>query len=248
MGEKIINVKAIAVDVDGTLTQENGTILLEAIEALRKVRKELNIKVVLASGNAYPVLMGLARYIGGVDLVIAENGGVVGIKNNMKIIGNPKIGLKARNIIKEKLGYILYESWQNNFRFVDFAFKLRRGYTWEKAVEKAEKIIKTLVPKAIAVFSGVAIHVKDKHVNKGAGLKVAAKMLNIKTEDFMAIGDSDVDVEMLKEAGIGIAVANASPRAISHADIVTKQSGGKGFIEIINKLIKIKQASNTANN
>lgn len=241
MKNKMLKVKAIAVDVDGTLTQENGSILLEAIEALRKIKKKLDIRIVLASGNAYPVLMGLARYIGNVDLVIAENGGVIGLRNEVKIIGNPEIGLKARNIIKEKLGYMLYESWQNNFRLVDFAFKLRRGYKWEEAVEKAEKIIKTSVPGAISVFSGVAIHVKDKDVNKGSGLKVAAEMLNIKTENFMAIGDSDVDVEMLKKAGIGVAVANASPKAISHADITTKQCGGRGFIEIIDELLKLKQ-------
>lgn len=241
--QEIEKIKAIAIDVDGTLTQENGTILLEAIEIIRKLKKKLKIKIVLASGNAYPVLMGLARYIGGVDLVIAENGGVIGIKDKTKIIGNPQISLKARNIIKEKLGHILYESWQNKFRFVDFAFKLKSGYQWKEAIEKSRRIIETSVPEATAVFSGVAIHVKDKKVNKGTGLKIAAEILKLSTENFLAIGDSDVDVEMLMEAGIGAVVANASKKALHHADIIANKSGGKGFIEVVSRLFMINSKS-----
>lgn len=239
---KMENIRGIAIDIDGTLTEENGTIMLEAIETIRKLKRKYDVKVVLASGNAYPVLMGLARYVGGIDLVIAENGGVVGKREQIKLIGKPEIGLKAREIVKEKLGHMLYESWQNSFRFIDFAFKLRKGYRWEEAFNRAKELIGKKVPEATVVFSRVAIHVKDKSVNKGVGLKAAAEILKIKEENFMAIGDSDVDVEMLMEAGIGVAVANASPKALMHADIITNHPRGKGFIEIINRLFKLDEA------
>ncbi|RLE52864.1 MAG: phosphoglycolate phosphatase [Candidatus Methanomethylicota archaeon] len=240
MIEVLKKVKAIAIDVDGTITDETGALHLESIRVLRKVKEKLKIKVVLASGNAYPVLMGLARYIGKIDLVIAENGGVVGFQNKFKINGNPEIGLKARKLISEKLGDIVYESWQNKFRFVDFAFKLREGHTWSEAVKKVKHLIEGEVPEAVVAFSGVAIHVKDRVVNKGVGLRIAAEMLNLNPKDFMAIGDSDVDVEMMIEAGISIAVSNASKKAIKVANIVTSKPRGWGFIEALEMLLKTK--------
>ncbi|MCS7386036.1 MAG: phosphoglycolate phosphatase [archaeon GB-1867-005] len=240
MISQLEKVKAIAVDVDGTITDESGALHLEAIKALREVKEKTSVKIVLASGNAYPVLMGLARYLGNVDLVIAENGGVVGFQNNFKIIGRPEIGLKARKLVSSKLGYMLYESWQNKFRFVDFAFKLKRGYNWNEALEKVRQLIENEVPEATAAFSGVAIHVKDKVVNKGAGLIMAAKLLRLSPMDFLAIGDSDVDVEMMIKAGIGIAVANASEKAIKVAKIITKNPRGQGFAEAVKMLINAK--------
>lgn len=233
--------KAIAVDVDGTLTEENGEINLEAIDMLRIIKRKLGLKIVLASGNAYPVLMGLARYIGVIDLVIAENGGVVGYGPEYKILGRREIGLKAKELIKEKLSYILRESWQNPFRYVDFAFKLKERYSWSEAIRLVEELIKIHVPDAISTFSGVAIHVKDKNVNKGLGLKIASQILNINPNEFIAIGDSDVDVDMMIKAGLSIAVANASKKAIEVADIITLKPYGEGFIEFSKLLLKIRQ-------
>ena len=93
---------------------------------------------------------------------------------------------------------------------------------------------------AVVAFSGVAIHVKDRVVNKGVGLRIAAEMLNLNPKDFMAIGDSDVDVEMMIEAGISIAVSNASKKAIKVANIVTSKPRGWGFIEALEMLLKTK--------
>ena len=45
---------------------------------------------------------------------------------------------------------------------------------------------------------------------------------------------------MLREAGIGVAVANSSKNAIQAADIMTKKTHGEGFIEITEKLLKEK--------
>ncbi len=242
IANKIKSSKAIAVDVDGTLTEETGEISLQAISALREMKKKFRLKIVLASGNSYPVLMGLARYIGSVDLVIAENGGVVGYGSKFKVNGNRDIGLRARELVKRRLNHILAESWQNQFRFVDFAFKLRKGHSWSEAVKLVSNLIEKEIPEATSTFSGVAIHVKDRSVNKGLGLKVASEMIGISTKEFIAIGDSDVDVEMMIEAGISIAVANASPKALKVADLVTTKPYADGFMEFYKLISRILEA------
>lgn len=58
-----------------------------------------------------------------------------------------------------------------------------------------------------------AIEVMVEGVNKGEGLKIALKKLNIPPERVMAIGDGDNDVEMLKAVGVSFAMGNASPAA-----------------------------------
>lgn len=233
-------IKCIVVDVDGTLTDENGVLDLKALEKLREVKSKLGVKIVLASGNAYPVLMGLARYIGGIDLIMAENGAIIGFEDRIEIIGDKSIGEEARRIVREELSDILIESWQCKYRIVDFSFKRRGNIDWEYAYKRTLEIVGRKLPNARISFSGVAIHIGDKRVNKGVALKRVMEIFGLNRDSILAIGDSDVDVEMLMEAGIGVAVANSSKRAMEAAKIITNGAYGNGFIEIMEKLIEEK--------
>ena len=53
------------------------------------------------------------------------------------------------------------------------------------------------------------IEINAAGVNKGTGLVNLGKVLGIKREEIMAFGDGDNDIVMLKEVGIGVAMANA---------------------------------------
>ncbi len=53
----------------------------------------------------------------------------------------------------------------------------------------------------------------------------------------MAIGDNANDAGMLQWAGIGVAMANASPRAREAADYVTDANDADGAAKAIAKLI-----------
>ena len=68
--------KAIAVDIDGTLTDSNKEIYLEAIEALRRL-EAAGIPIILATGNVRAITYGLWRFIGATGPMVCENGGVV---------------------------------------------------------------------------------------------------------------------------------------------------------------------------
>lgn len=54
------------------------------------------------------------------------------------------------------------------------------------------------------------IEISDEHAGKHQGICEAAKLLNIKPDQMIAFGDGDNDSDMLKQAGMGIAVSNAS--------------------------------------
>ena len=53
----------------------------------------------------------------------------------------------------------------------------------------------------------------------------------------MAIGDHTNDVEVIKSAGLGVAVANAQPELKEIADYVTSKERAEGVREAINKFV-----------
>lgn len=62
--------------------------------------------------------------------------------------------------------------------------------------------------------------VMPRGINKGSVLLSLADRLGIARERTVAVGDNDNDVAMLRAAGLGVAVANASPAAREAADLV----------------------------
>lgn len=67
-------------------------------------------------------------------------------------------------------------------------------------------------------------------VNKGAGLLALAERLGVGREEVMAIGDNSNDVAMLRAAGCGVAVANATEEARAAADYVCAADNNAGGV------------------
>jgi len=231
--------KAIALDIDGTITLKNGLISTKAILLIRRLESR-GIRIVLASGNAFPVLMGLKKYFGCSGVVIAENGAVVGDDTQLIVNGDPEVGLKAKEAILSKLGDIVRESWQNRFRYVDFAFKLRKPSLSRSYVLNAMRRAVGDMPYTVVVDSGVAFHVRDIRVNKGVGLIKAAELMGLTPKDFVAIGDSEVDLEMFEVAGFSVALANAVKELKDRADMITEKPYWEGFNEAVEKIFNLK--------
>lgn len=67
-------------------------------------------------------------------------------------------------------------------------------------------------------------------VNKGAGLMELARRLGVRPEETMAIGDSSNDIAMIRDAGLGVAVSNASDEAKAVADYVCELDNNAGAV------------------
>ena len=75
-----------------------------------------------------------------------------------------------------------------------------------------------------------------KGINKGCVLPRLADHLGIPLSRVIALGDYNNDVEMLRAAGLGIAVANAVPEAKAAADRVTVSNDEHAIAQIIKEL------------
>lgn len=78
--------------------------------------------------------------------------------------------------------------------------------------------------------------------NKLQDLKSLATEWGIDASEIAYAGDDVPDIECIKWAGLGIAVANAHPSVINVADFVTVKCGGGGAIrECADKIIELNK-------
>ena len=81
------------------------------------------------------------------------------------------------------------------------------------------------------------LEMTDCTVNKGVALAALAKQFGIAQEEVMAIGDSFNDLEMIKYAGVGVAMGNARQEIKEQADIVTTTNEEDGVAEAIERYV-----------
>lgn len=94
---------------------------------------------------------------------------------------------------------------------------------------------------ALTRYTDKAVELVKANVSKGESLKTILKILNMKAESVLAIGDHQNDIEMLQFAGIGVAVANAIEPVKLIADYVCKKEGYEGVLEAVNKFCFMKE-------
>lgn len=84
----------------------------------------------------------------------------------------------------------------------------------------------------------VEINRLDAH--KGSALIRIAEMMGLNREQVAAVGDNSLDLEMIRWAGLGAAVADAEPEALAAADIVVPPCALNGVAWFIERYILAK--------
>ncbi len=220
-------IKAVAVDVDGTLTEGlEFTLSLDAVAAIRKLERA-GIRVILVSGNSKLIVLSLKRYIGTSMPVVFENGCGFGDFYWHKTVVDERMCEKSREIalkLKETSGW--RESWQNPWRICDFALNPPEGLSVsEKDLEKFKIDDEDIQVKV----SRHAVHISPKGCGKARGVEEVLKMYNISWDEVAAIGDAMNDKDMIMKARIGAAVGDAQEGLKRVAKIVAPYPSGKGF-------------------
>lgn len=83
------------------------------------------------------------------------------------------------------------------------------------------------------------LDITPKGVNKSTALKILGDYLNIQPSEMLTVGDNLNDLDMVKNAGVGVAVANAYDELKQVANYTTSNPVEKGgFAEAIYKFIE----------
>ena len=85
------------------------------------------------------------------------------------------------------------------------------------------------------------LDIMPRGINKNEALKILENYLHIDKSEVLAIGDNLNDIEMIKDSGVGIAVANAYDevkKVANYTTSTTAQNGG--FAEAVYKYIEFE--------
>jgi Cof subfamily protein (haloacid dehalogenase superfamily) len=82
------------------------------------------------------------------------------------------------------------------------------------------------------------LEVMPKDVTKVTGLEKLATSLGVRMNEIIAFGDFENDTAMLKEAGLGVAVANACDLAKAHADLIVGSCADNGPAQFLDQLMR----------
>lgn len=88
---------------------------------------------------------------------------------------------------------------------------------------------------SMAISKPTFMEITHPEVNKGKALAYLADKLMIKQDEVMAVGDSGNDVDMLKYAGWGVAMGNASAAIKAIARLETASNDADGVAEAIER-------------
>ena len=84
------------------------------------------------------------------------------------------------------------------------------------------------------------LEVVPEGISKQTGIDFLADYLGVDHADTIAVGDETNDIEMIKAAGVGVAVSNANPAAKEAADYVTVRNNNEDAIaEVIHKFVLV---------
>lgn len=83
------------------------------------------------------------------------------------------------------------------------------------------------------------LDITPKNINKDTALKILGNYLNVNNDEIMAIGDNLNDLDMVKNSGVGVAVANAYDELKQVANYTTQSPvEAGGFAEAVYKFIE----------
>lgn len=105
----------------------------------------------------------------------------------------------------------------------------------ERITSAIERLNPELKKKFCVVrSSNIFLEFLNKSTNKGSALETLAKFLNLSMEETMAIGDAGNDLDMIRKAGTGVAMANSFPEVLEVADYITGSNEASGVAEALN--------------
>jgi len=216
----------VAIDIDGTMTRPDGGVEPRLFERLRG----WDAPVVVATGKSFAYPVALCTFIGIPDRVIAENGGVVYVDDDLTVEGDATAARRVADRLRED-GHPpgwpepdMHNRWRETELSVSRS--VPEDYLRTVAAEHGQTV----------VDSGYSYHVKSPGVSKATGLRRAADLLDVDPASFVAIGDSANDAELFDAAGRSYAVANADEVARARADVVVDKPFSDGLLEALDGL------------
>lgn len=149
--------------------------------------------------------------------------------------------LKINRIPKENLSQALYERGKP-------VWKIQSIYKSTDIRDKEMERLRCKYPQySLCSAYPYNLEINVPCATKGQGLMQLAQILSIQPTQVMAFGDGGNDASMLKSAGFGIAMGNASDEAKMAADYVGPCNSEDGVAQVLQALVTLIDGKRTLN-
>jgi len=267
-----MNYKLIAMDLDGTLSNDQK-IITEKTKAALMAAQEKGIRLALASARPSPGLFrerdalrmqeygGILMSYNGGRIVDAATGRALfetcmDIRQTKQVLRflqtlpvTPILDDGVQFYVTDRNGYkVDYECRNNNMvcsevenlaDFLSFAPVKILMSADPADIKMIQKTIAENLPESLTVVQTAPFYLEviPKVINKGQGIRDICKVLRIDTAEVIAFGDAENDIPMLRAAGMGVAMGNATEVAKEAADRVTLSNNDDGIAAALEELL-----------
>lgn len=261
-----MNVKLIAIDIDGTLLRDDFTISARTKQVLRKV-KEQSVPIVLASGRGVGSCLPLSAELGIQDPIIAHNGAVIyDTKREESLM---ELGFSMREMIdliqycrqhqihydvsttsgvyldqRRKQSEVIYNKFFIQPRWVDDCLTLNEQavkITLSGTAEQLDRVFYDLYPlqgQQRMIRSGeMFIDITHPQATKGYALQTLLQLLDISVKDVIAFGNYYNDLEIISISGMGVAMKNSPHEVLDQADRVAPTNNDDGVACVLEEMM-----------
>ncbi|MDV2685764.1 HAD family hydrolase [Alkalihalophilus lindianensis] len=255
--ERGIEMKLIAIDLDGTLLNGHGKVTNYTRTVVNHLAKEGH-KIVLVTGRHQVMTREIASLFPLSKFMVCFNGAaIIERATNQVVVENTYRTCDIDHVIETikewelsylvetKEGFLIegaYLGLIQQFNTLNLPFSIIselkdieqtiiklsiRGV--EEELDRLTPLIAQLVPELYVVRSGEeSVDIMNKSVSKGRAVRWIGDYYQIDSSDTITFGNYDNDCSMLKYAGIGVAMGNAPTRVKKVADVVAKSNEEDG--------------------
>lgn len=246
------DIKLIALDMDGTLLNDDMVVSKENEEAIKQAINE-GVHVVLATGRPMVMVESFSKQLELPSYIVTVNGGEIWTVDmellEQHYLQAEDIGMMW-NLTREIGGFYV---WMVSSKEV-YINELPEDYleqNWLKFGCQAENLdhLNQLKAELLNHLDRLEltnsfpnnIEVNPIGINKLVALEKVCEKLGITMDNVMAVGDSLNDKKMIEGAGLGVAVGNAQNLIKEVADVTVETNNEHGVARAIEKYVLNKK-------
>ncbi|MCM3569814.1 HAD family hydrolase [Neobacillus mesonae] len=256
-----MNVRAVFIDMDGTLLKASNTISRRNMEAIYKLMNQ-GVKVFLATGRHYEVTVPYHKELGLKTPMICLNGASIHDAETGRTIQMKPVRLNEErfhhltaenpcNVIIHTANGIYCKKTNEEIDYWTKVGQMPPRYIGDLRQANYQDVLKYCVltgvpsPEFSALFEKEAeiinwnngFELIAPNVSKWSAIKNLLRAYRISPNEAAAIGDGPNDIEMLRHIGTGVAMENAGEKVKAAADFVTGHHENDGLAEFIERYL-----------